>query len=130
MIRAAGVAVTISALMLHGAAGDEIRRTSFASTLLGKWALSAERCDAKDKSNIVISKSKYITPDSSCDVEWIVETAGSRGQNYSVHARCIDASEPKKTSTTNLIIRPQGDDRILIGKSFDDLKAFLRCQTR
>jgi hypothetical protein len=121
---------TSFALISQAANGDEIRRTAFADVLMGTWAMTAEQCEAKDKPNIVISKDKYADADGSCSVRWIVETAGAAGPNYAVHAFCAETTKPAKTKTVNLIIRPNGNDRISIGTTFDDLKHFLRCPSR
>jgi hypothetical protein len=56
-----------------------------------------------------------------------VETAGSRGINYAVHALCTSASLPEKTQIVNIVVRPLGQDRAAMGRSFDNLKNYLRC---
>jgi hypothetical protein len=122
--------IILFALILQTANGDEIRRTAFDDALVGTWAKTTEQCEAKDKQRIVISKAQYVDSDGSCRVRWIVETAGSDGPNYAVHAFCVDTSQPAKTKIVNLIVRPNGNDRISIGTAFDDLKSFQRCPTR
>jgi hypothetical protein len=129
-LRMAALISTSFALISQAANGDEIRRTAFADALLGTWATTVEQCEAKDKPNIVISKDKYVDADGGCSVRWIVETAGAAGPNYAVHAFCTGTSKPAQTKTVNLIIRPNGNDRISIGTTFDDLKSFQRCPTR
>ena len=57
----------------------------------------------------------------------IVETAGSDGINYAVHSLCTSASLREKTQNKNIIVRPLGPDRAAMGRSFDDLKNYLRC---
>jgi hypothetical protein len=113
--------------MSEVAKGDEIRHTAFAKALLGTWALTAEGCGTKDKSNIIISDSTYNEADASCKVQWIVETAGARGPNYGVHAMCSDPLQPAKNNSTNLVIRPQSNDQILMGNSFNELRSYGRC---
>jgi hypothetical protein len=130
MMRIVGVISAISALTSQAAFGDEIRRTAFASALLGMWAQSKELCEANDKSNIVISEVKYSDSNGNCSVQVIVETAGSLGPNYSVRALCANPSDPGKTSIGNLVIRPQDNDRMSLGKTFDDLKGYQRCPVR
>jgi hypothetical protein len=44
-----------------------------------------------------------------------------------VHALCTSASLPEKTQTVNIIVRPLGDDRASMGRSFEDLKTYQRC---
>ena len=106
---------------------DEIRHTTFPSVLVGRWAPSAELCAAKDKSNITIAADGYSTANGKCSVRWIVETAGSLGPNYAVHAQCEADGQPAKADVVNMILRPEGSDRVSIGTSFTDLKPYLRC---
>src|SRR5579863_4932354 len=114
-------------MLSRSAAGDEIRHTTFSSAMIGMWAQTAEQCTAKDKSNILIEASKYGDASGSCAVRWIVETAGSQGLNYAVHALCTSASNPTKIQVVNIIIRPQSSGRAAMGRSFEDLKTYQRC---
>jgi hypothetical protein len=116
-----------SALLLQGANADEIRHPEFSEAVLGAWAPTGASCDAKDKAGVTIAKTGYSTADGHCTVRWIVETAGSLGPNYAVHAKCDGAAEPAKTDVANVILRPEGSDRVSIGKSFEDLKPYRRC---
>ena len=123
---------TASVIMLSGlfaqvAHADEIRYTTFPNVLLGIWAETTEQCAAKDKTNIVIEPAKYRDGGGDCTVRWIVETAGSGGINYAVHSLCISASLPEKSQTKDIIVRPLGPDRAAMGRSFEDLKNYLRC---
>jgi hypothetical protein len=118
----------VSALPSQRAAADEIRHTTFPSVLVGRWAPSAELCAAKDKSNITVATDGYSTADGKCSVRWIVETAGSLGPNYAVHAQCEGDAQPAKPDVVNMILRPEGGDKVSIGTSFTDLKPYLRCQ--
>ena len=117
----------VSALPSQRAAADEIRHTTFPSVLIGRWAPSAELCAAKDKSNVTIAADGYSTADGKCSVRWIVETPGSLGPNYAVHAQCEADGQPAKADVINMILRPEGSDKISIGTSFTDLKPYLRC---
>jgi hypothetical protein len=119
--------VAVSAMLLQVAHGDEIRHLEFPEAVLGAWAPNAASCDAKDKSRVTIAKTAYSTANGNCTVRWIVETAGSLGPNYAVHALCDGASEPAKTGVANVIIRPESGDRVSIGRSFEDLKPYRRC---
>jgi hypothetical protein len=119
--------LAIAALPSQRAGADEIRHTTFPSVLVGRWAPSAELCAAKDKSNIAIAADGYSTADGKCRVRWIVETAGSLGPNYAVHAQCEGDGQAAKADVVNMILRPEAGDRISIGKSFTDLKPYLRC---
>jgi hypothetical protein len=120
--------MAISALPSRRAGADEIRHTTFPSVLVGRWAPSAELCAAKDKSNITVAADGYNTADGKCSVRWIVETAGSLGPNYAVHAQCEGDTQPAKPDVVNMILRPEGGDKVSIGTSFTDLKPYLRCQ--
>lgn len=119
--------LAISALLSRAASADEIRHTAFPAALSGTWAETTQQCADKDKSNIVIEPAKYGDTNGSCAVLWIVETAGSLGPNYSVHALCTSASQPAKTQTVNIIIRPEANGRATMGRSFDSLKSYQRC---
>jgi len=119
--------LAVSALPPQRADADEIRHTAFPSVLVGRWAPSAELCAAKDKSNITIAADGYSTANGKCSVRWIVETAGSLGPNYAVHAQCEGDAQNVRADVVNVILRPEGGDRVSIGKSFTDLKPYLRC---
>jgi hypothetical protein len=119
--------LAVSALPSQRAGADEVRHTAFPSALVGRWAPSAELCAAKDKSNVTIAADGYSTADGKCSVRWIVETAGSRGPNYAVHAQCEADAQPAKPDVVNMIVRPEGGDRASIGTSFTDLKPYVRC---
>jgi hypothetical protein len=119
--------LAISALPSQRADADEIRHTTFPSALVGRWAPSAELCAAKDKSNITIATDGYSTANGKCSVRWIVETAGSLGPNYAVHAQCEGDGQPAKPDVVNMILRPEAGDKVSIGTSFTDLKPYLRC---
>jgi len=109
------------------AGADEVRHTTFPAALVGRWAPSAELCAAKDKSNITVAADGYSTAAGKCSVRWIVETPGSLGPNYAVHAQCEGDAQPAKPDVVNMILRPEGGDRLSIGTSFTDLKPYLRC---
>ena len=117
----------ILALLSEVAVSDEIRHTTFPAAPVGTWAQTAEQCTEKDKSNVVVENAKYSDANGSCDVRWIAETAGSHSPNYAIHANCTSASNPAKTQIVNIIVRPQGNDRASMGRSFDDLKTYQRC---
>jgi hypothetical protein len=120
-------AIVISALLMAAAHADIVRLVAFPAALLGTWAENAQQCATKDKSNVLIEAANYGDGSGSCVVRWIVETAGSRGTNYAVHAVCTSASQPDKTQIVNIVIRPQSDGRTVMGRGFDNLKTYLRC---
>ena len=122
-----GRLIALAGLFVQAAHADQIRQLTFPNVMLGTWAETAEQCDAKDKNNVVIGPAKYGDGAGSCAVRWIVETAGSRGTNYAVHALCTSASLPEKTQIVNIVVRPLGQDRAAMGRSFDDLKNYMRC---
>jgi hypothetical protein len=119
--------IMLSGLFVQAAGADEIRHLTFPNVMLGTWAETAEQCAAKDKSNVVIEPAKYGDGAGSCAVRWIVQTSGSRGINYAVHALCTSASLLEKTQIVNIVVRPLGQDRAAMGRSFEDLKNYLRC---
>jgi hypothetical protein len=130
MRRIAVLVLALAAFSSQDSYGDEVRHVTFSGSLQGAWVLDAAQCDAKDEPDIAISETKYTASGADCAVEWIVETAGALGSNYAVHASCVDRGQPAKANATNLIIRPVSGDRISVGKSFDDLKAYQRCGPR
>jgi hypothetical protein len=117
----------ISLLLMPAANADIVRHITFPAVLLGTWAENADQCATKDKSNVLIESANYGDGSGSCVVRWVVETAGSRGTNYAVHALCTSASQPEKTQIVNIIIRPQSDGRAIMGRGFDNLKTYVRC---
>ena len=117
----------LSGLFVQVAHADEIRHATFPKAMLGTWAETAEQCAAKDKNNIVIEPAKYRDGGGDCAVRWIVETAGSDGINYAVHSVCTSASLPEKTQTKDIIVRPLGAGRAVMGRSSEDLKNYQRC---
>ena len=129
MIRVIALVIATSALLSQAAAGDEIRHTTFPSAMIGTWAQTAGQCTAKDKSNVLIEPAKYGDASGSCAVRWVVETAGSHGPNYAVHALCTSAADPNKSQVVNIIIRPLGNSRASMGRSFEDLKTYQHCPT-
>ena len=122
--------ILVSASALTSAVADEIRHTTFPSAILGTWAESADQCAAKDPSNLLIQPAKYGDGNGSCAVRWIVETAGSQGTNYAIHSLCTSASDPSKTQVKDIIIRPQGNDLAVMGRSFENMKSYHRCPTQ
>jgi hypothetical protein len=129
MMRIAGLLSAVSVFAMDTATADEIRRTVFAGTLVGTWAQSADFCAKADKSNFAIAPSSYTGPDGSCNVDIIVETAGSKGTNYSVRGKCT-ATPQDQPHVVNVIMRQAGTDDLAIGASFEDLKPYQRCPAK
>jgi hypothetical protein len=119
--------LSMTVLLVSAAYADIVRHITFPTALLGTWAENTQQCTTKDKSNVLIQSANYGDGSGSCVVRWIVETAGSRGTNYAVHAVCTSASQPDKTQVVNIVIRPQSDGRAVMGRGFDNLKTYLRC---
>ena len=130
MARIISSLILVWALLLRSAVAHEVRHSTFPSGLVGTWAENAELCTAKDKSNILIEPANYGDASGSCKVYWIVETPGSQGTNYAAHAQCISASQPAKTQIVDIVIRPQGTDQALMGRSFQDLRTYQRCSVQ
>ncbi len=128
--RILGLMLGISMLASQAVFGDEIRHTKFSAAMLGTWAPSQELCNAKDNSSIIISETQFRSSYGDCNVQWIVERAAARGVTYGVHARCAEPSQPDRVGALDLVLWPQGSDRISIGKSFEDLKIYQRCPAR
>jgi hypothetical protein len=119
--------IAISGLIVQAAHADVVRIPTFPNVMLGTWAETTEQCAAKDKSNVVIAPTKYGDGAGSCAVRFIVQTSGSAGLNYAVHALCTSASLPEETQIVNIVVRPLGQDRAAMGRSFEDLKTYQRC---
>jgi hypothetical protein len=129
MKRMIGLVLSLSALTWQSSRADEVRRSTFAAALLGTWTLASQACSADNKSNLVITETAYTDANGSCKVGWIVETSGERGPNYAVHGICGDATAgPPKQE--NFLIRPESNDQISIGTSFEDLKVYQRCAAK
>ncbi len=60
------LAFALAVLLPLRATGDEVRRVMFPAALLGTWAKTPDRCDTKDKSNVVIEKAKYSDGTGTC----------------------------------------------------------------
>jgi hypothetical protein len=119
--------LAVGAMTLSPAAADEIRRAAIPSVMLGTWAETSEQCATKDKSNVSIESAKYGDGSGTCAVRWVVSTPSPHGTNYAVHALCTSTKDQSKTQTVNIIIRPLGDDRASMGRSFNQLKTYQRC---
>jgi hypothetical protein len=121
------VAAASVLLLSQEALGHGVRLNAFPAALVGSWAETADQCGAKDKSTVSIESAKYGDASGTCAVLYILETPGSEGTNYGVHARCNSAKDQTKTQIVDIIVRPQGNDRASMGRSFQDLKTYQRC---
>ncbi len=121
------LALAVATLLPLRATADEVRRLAFPAAMLGTWAENQQQCASKDASNITINTNSYGDSSGNCTVRWIVETAGSHGPNYAVHALCISSADPSQNETVNIIVRPEADGRATMGRSFNALKTYQRC---
>lgn len=119
--------VAMSAMLPRAAFAHDVRHTSFPTAMIGTWGETADKCKAKDGANVVIEPIKYGDAAGSCAVRWIVETAGADGANYAAHSLCTSAKDTTKTEVVDIIVRPQGQDRAVMGRSFDKLQTYQRC---
>jgi hypothetical protein len=126
-IRILGSIVSVLLFASVVAAEEELRETEFANELLGSWAPTIRICQANDKAKFTISEIRYHSPEITCGVLWIVETPAVRATNYSVHGLCVHASQSSEADISDLIIQAKTKDKIMVGRSLADLKAYYRC---
>jgi hypothetical protein len=128
-MRATGSAAILAAAALLAApfakAGD-VRHMTIPKDAWGTWALKPDLCATNDKSNIIIKEGGGSGPQENCAVEYVVETAGAGGPNYSAHMWCTDKSDPAKKNDMTFLVIPRGDT-MRVGTNFDDLKTYNRC---
>jgi hypothetical protein len=126
-MRVAGILVVAVAFTPCAALGDIKRHASIPEAVQGTWAVGAGGCEPDDKSLIVLTAKTYASGDAKCTVDWVSETAGSRGPIYSARLRC---GNPPAQKASNLIIRPDGADQISAGADFSHLAAYQRCAAK
>jgi hypothetical protein len=102
------------------------RIASLPQSLWGVWAPDAEACNDADKLAIVLSAKSYKSSQVSCDFIDLSKTPGRNGPVYSARARCIQPGQTNP-ATSNLILRPEGSNRISIGPDFATLKINQKC---
>ena len=121
---------TFVALAPSAATADIKRHSSIPDAYLGTWAPGAGTCGDSDKTAVVLSAKAYASSGANCTVDYVSETAGARGAIYSARMQCSNpASKAQKKSALNVIIRPEGADRIMMGPGFDKLTAYQRCSS-
>lgn len=108
------------------ATADVVRHGSIPEAYRGTWMAGAGT--EPEKSVIVLSAKTYVSREASCRVDSVSQTAGARGSIYSAHSQCLDPADGvgKKTAS-NLIIWPDGINRIAAGPDFTKLTIFHRC---
>jgi hypothetical protein len=129
VVLAAGCAAVVSAVGLLGgtsARAGDVRHMTIPKDAWGTWALKPDLCATNDKSNIIIKEGGGSGPQENCAVEYVVETAGVGGPNYSAHMWCTDKTDPAKKEDMTFLVIPRGDT-MRVGTNFDDLKTYNRC---
>ena len=117
------VAVSI---MSEPAIAYVMRIASLPQSLWGVWAPDADACNDVDRLAIVLSAKSYKSSQVSCDFIDLSKTPGRNGPVYAARARCIQPGQTNP-ATSNLILRPEGSNRISIGPDFATLKINQKC---
>jgi len=128
-MRIIGALIVVSMLASRAAVADVKRHASIPEPLQGSWALNSDDCKSDDKSVIVLAAKAYTSAETTCAVDWVAETAGPRGPNYSAHLQC--PSQPgQQPSVTNLIIQANTGKQISIGSDFSNLRTYQKCPAK
>ena len=125
MMRLPALVAAVAMMAIGTASGDEVHHGTFAAAVIGTWARSADACQTSDKSNVVISETKYTDADGTCGVDTVIERAP--GPYYAARALCDDPAEKGKVRAVDIILKPEADNKMSIGKSFDNLAVYQRC---
>jgi hypothetical protein len=120
----------IVVLLSQAADADVVRRQAVPESLWGTWAPSAEICEQTDKSVFVLSAKTYVGSEMNCAVDWVSQTAGTRGSIYSVRLQCSGTAAGAARTPSNLVILPKAADQISAGSGFDSLKVYQRCPAK
>jgi len=126
-MRKATLLVFIAAFAPQVASAHVVRHSSIPEIYRGTWAPDPAVCK-DERATIVLSAKAYVGPAGSCVVDYVSETAEPRGSTFSARMQCSNPQgQARKKTTANLIMRPDGADRISLGPGFDSLKAYQRC---
>jgi hypothetical protein len=125
-MRSAFLLALIAALSSRVADVREIRRDAIPEALWGTWASSTGVCKNGDNSPIVLSARSYAGPAGRCVIDYVTEVPGRGRAIYWALVRC-PGSQPATKTIANLIIRPDNDGQISLGKTFESLAAHRRC---
>ena len=126
MIRKVALLACVTALATHLANAD-VRHDSIPRSYWGTWGADAEGCK-DEKSRLTLAAKSYVSPEATCTVDYVSEIAGSSGATYSARLQCSSRAQPSgKPTVANLIIRPDGTDRMSAGPTFTSLKVYQRC---
>ena len=110
------------------ARADIKRHSAIPDAYLGTWTAADGACEDQAKAAVVLSAKGYVSSGANCTVDFVSETASPRGAIYAARLQCSDsASKAKAKSIRNVIIRPDGADRISMGSSFGGLTSYQRC---
>ena len=111
----------------HVAAAHVVRHSAIPETYVGTWAPDPAAC-RDGKAVITLSANAYVGPAGSCVVDYVSETAEPKGSTFSARMQCSNLQgQAQKRTIANLIMRPDGADRISLGPTFESLKAYQRC---
>jgi hypothetical protein len=118
----------IAALTPSIANAHVVRHSSIPQAYWGTWTTSSTTCSDAGKPAVVLAAKTYVSPAGNCTVESVSETPSEHGPTYSARLQCLaPAGGAQKKSVSNLIIRPDGADRISVGLGFDSLTPYQRC---
>jgi hypothetical protein len=122
------IAFALILIATCSARADIKRHSAIPDAYLGTWTAADRACEDQAKAAVVLSAKGYVTSGANCTVDFVSETASPRGAVFSARLQCSDpAAKAKAKSIRNIIIRPDGADRISMGASFDGLASYQRC---
>ncbi len=107
----------VSMVVSGSSLADTVRHLQVPERFWGTWARSPDLCRDK-KSIIVVSDKGYVTPEASCEIQWLTETAGGSGPIYSAHMRCTSLTAPDEKTELNRIILPKEGGQLSAGPDF------------
>jgi hypothetical protein len=116
----------VSMVLSGSSLADTVRHLQVPERFWGTWARSPDLCRDK-KSIIVVSEKGYVTPEASCEIQWLTETAGGSGPIYSAHMRCTSLTAPDEKTELNRIILPKEGGQLSAGPDFQNLTHYQRC---
>jgi hypothetical protein len=121
------VLLIIAALAPQLASAHVVRHNAIPETYQGTWASDPAACKDR-KAVITLSAKAYVGPAGSCVVDAVSETAEPKGSTFSARMQCSNPQgQAQKKTVANLIMRPDGPDRLSLGPGFESLTAYQRC---
>lgn len=119
--------IALAFAMLAGSSlADSVRHLTMPEPFRGRWATSADICN-NDKGVIVMSAKAYVSPQATCEVQWVTETAGAGGPIYSAHMRCSGPGPSDEKTEENEILLSRDGKTLSMGTRFNELKVYQRC---